>query len=368
MKNDAKFDERKTHLVSQLLDGVLSESDTVELNALLHADSVLLDSVTEQLILDSLLADEVGAESIQELVDLIAEPNTSEATSPVVRANTRQDWRLGVPETFWKPITWALATAAVVAIAFLLGRGDSSAFANASTVVRAALVAHHEKIERVYLVQVEQTAPSGSGTSIERDVQVHTQGDKFYVEMNHGERKWVWGRDSDGATWLTLGPRRAMRIDREEIGLPLQHISDMYSLELESLLGSFLRHCRLEYSEQSDVVHTITATPYHHRWQNRIKGATIEVDRETKAVRRLVIKYDHPQQGVSTTTFTLVDARSPDDTMYAPEGHLKQPFQIYSRDSKRDYRVEILTNWFGASAGRWIVTKDYEGTKSNVIE
>jgi len=43
MTKNAKIEDRKTHLVSQLLDGVLSENDTEELNELLHADHIGLE-------------------------------------------------------------------------------------------------------------------------------------------------------------------------------------------------------------------------------------------------------------------------------------------------------------------------------------
>lgn len=81
---------------------------------------------------------------------------------------------------------------------------------------------------------------------------------------------------------------------------------------------------------------------------------TIECDRETRAIRRLVVQRELPQRGDVTTTFTLVDARPADESRYRPEGHLAAPYEILSRQSNDDRRREILANWFGSDVDRWI--------------
>jgi hypothetical protein len=250
-----------------------------------------------------------------------------------------------------------LSAAALIAfVAFIVGRWESSAFAHAATIVRAAVETHAAPIERVYLVEVERSSNMPVEFSPVREVRVATQGDRFYVEMNRGQRQWFWGRDVAGAIWLTVGPRRAIVVEQDELGAPLQYISDLYTLNLETLLNNFLKHCRLDRSDVSGATHVITATP-KHRWRGGwVRRATIEVDRDTKTVRRLVIERELPQQGPSTVTFTLVDSRPADETKYRSEGHLTEPFHLFSRDSQPDNRRELLVNWFGSYAERWIKT------------
>ncbi len=126
--------------------------------------------------------------------------------------------------------------------------------------------------------------------------------------MTRGDTRWVWGLDLDGATWLTVASKWAIRIEPDEIGPSLQAVSDVYSLELESLLNNVLKNCRLTPSAGSESTHVITATP-GRQWRKRVRvrEMIIECDRETRAIRRLVVKRELPQHGSATTTFTLVE-------------------------------------------------------------
>ncbi len=340
--------ERLQYLLSQLLDGEPSDSEMAELNQLLKSDVVGRDLLIDHLLIDSLLSVEVGAEPLTALVDLVADqaPISTQGNSTTVRTAI-------LPSRFWKSLSWCAAAAVFIIAAFLVGRWDNTALASPTRVVRAALIAHHQAVERVYMVEVQRKSGNQTGIDEMRDVRVHTQGDRFYVEMNRDTRRWVWGRNLEGTFWLTLGPQRAMQIEADEAGLPLQFIGDLYGLELESLLDSFLKFCRLTYSDESESLHVITATPVR-RWQNRIQSATIEVDRETKAVRRLILNRLLPERGECTVTFTLVDSGIADESKYSVEGHVEKPSTLYNRMSQPDQRRKVLSNWNGLASEKWI--------------
>ncbi len=354
--------ERIGLLIAQLIDGQLSAEEAAELNRLVSADAEALEQVVDQLLLDSLLADELNGASLTALVDMVADGPVVEGPCETLPAcPPRAPAGFQKRMTGWKPIPriakragWVVAAAVVMLAAFLVGRWDATALADATAVVRAAMVTHAEPIERIYVVTVERSEAASPGLDSPREVRVTTQGDRFWVEMNRGERGWVWGRDADGAIWLTVGPRRALVIAQDELGAPLQYISDLYSLNLESLLQNVLKHCTLTHDGTLDAAHTITATP-RRRWHGGwLRTATIDVDRETKAVRRLVIEREIPQHGTSTVTFTLVDSRTADETKYRPEGHLTEPFRLLTRETQPDKRRELMMNWFGPNAERWI--------------
>ncbi len=357
MNHQPTPDERTRRLIAELIDGELSVTDAAELNQHLKSDPKQAEQVVDQLLLDSLLSEELGSESLTALVDLVSNDTTSGGTSQSAKSPTSV---LRFPRSkrrLWQSLGGAAVVAAIV-VAFVMGRWESTALADAATVVRAAMVTHAEPVERVYIVQTERSATGDAGFNPPRDVRVATQGDRFYVEMNQGERRWYWGLDADGAIWLTMGPRRAIVVDQDECGLPLQYISNLYTLNLESLLQNFLKHCTLSHAEGPGATHSITATP-RRRWNGGwLRKATIEVDRETKAVRRLVIERDIPQHGASTVTFTLVDSRTPDESKYRPEGHLTEPFRLLTRETQPDKRRELMTNWFGPTAERWIKTPE----------
>lgn len=347
-------DERTRRLIVEIIDGDFSATDAAELNELLRSDPRQAEQVVEQLLLDSLLSEELGSESLTALVDLVVSEPSGGAKPPVVAASTGRFRLPRGSRRLWQSLG-GLAVVVALLLSFLMGRWENNALANAATVVQAAMQTHAEPIERVYVVQTERptTGDAGLGNP-PRDVRVATQGDRFYVEMNRGERRWVWGLDAQGAIWLTLGPRRAIVVDQDECGLPLQYISHLYTLNFESLLQNCLKHCTLVNEDGPGATHSITATP-KRRWNGGwLRKATLEVDRETKAVRRLVIERDIPQHGPSTVTFTLVDSRTADETKYRPEGHLTEPFRLLTRDTQPDKRRELMTNWFGPAAERWI--------------
>jgi hypothetical protein len=256
---------------------------------------------------------------------------------------------------FMKPAAYVAATAAALWIAFVVGRMDTTAYANATTLVRAAILTHSEPIERCYVVTVEREHEDRLEFTPPRDVRLWTQGDRFWVEVDRGEHRWAWGRNVDGAVWATLGPRRAVQIEPDELGRPLQYMTDLYALELESLLQTILHRYRLECTSSTTTTHVITARPrgQRERW---IREAVIEVDKETKAVRQLVLNRQLPERGVSVLTFTLVDARASDESEYHPEGHLTEPARIVASDVSVERRRELLVARFGPAAKRWIAS------------
>jgi hypothetical protein len=338
--------ERLPQLVSHLLDGDPSEAELLDLNGLLRSEANR-EFLVDHLLLDSLLLEEVGAEPLTALVDLVSDPATATA---VASASTGQKTSLRYRSRM--PLRGAVAAAILFMAALAVGRWGNTAWASPEKVVRAALDVHQQAIERIYVVDV-QRASNRLGEETFRDVRIHTQGDRFYVEMNRNARRWVWGRDPQGNYWLTLGSRRAIQIDADEAGVPLQLIGELYGLEVESMLDSFIKYCRLTHSDDSESLHVITAVPMR-RWQRQIQSATIEVDRESKAVRRLTLNRSLPEQGECKVTFTLVDSGIPDESKYSVDGHLKEPFTVYKRDSRADQRRKALSNWNGMAAERWI--------------
>ena len=95
-----------------------------------------------------------------------------------------------------------------------------------------------------------------------------------------------------------------------------------------------------------------------------IREAVIEVDKETKVVKRLELQRSFRWRSDSRITFTLVDARTPDESRYEPTGHLDEQYRILARNLHPDKRRDVLTSWFGPNAARWIV----EPSKSEALE
>ncbi len=342
-------------LLSALLDGELSDNEVRELNELIAHSPSAQKELVDHLLLDSLLVEQVGAEALTALVDMLATDSPLITLSRESRQASRSEHRWRVPARLRKFSGWLAGIAAVVLVAILVGRWEKHALAGAEAVVRAAIEIHSEPIERVYAVTIDRAAFEDDGIGL-RHALVATQGDRFYVEMIQAERQCFWSRNRNGGMWLTLGSQRAIVVEQEEIGAPLQRISDLCALELETLLQNFLKHCRLNESDASGSSLRIEAIP-RKRWRDRrMKHAVIEIDRKTKVVRSLVIEQDRPRQGPSTVTFTLIDTRIADESKFQPEGHLVEPFELITRDTQPDMRRELAVGWFGAVARRWIKT------------
>lgn len=343
-------------LFSKWMDDELTVEEFIELQAILEQDPIARELFADHLVLDSMLSDELGQESLTALVDLIGEATS---TQPLEAMDTQRPSVIppnaNLSQRYWLRTMGGMIAAASVA-ALLFGwvfRAEQTVFAGADRIVKAAMVTHSEPIERVYVVQLERGVDPLQRTDLPRDVQVSTQGDRFWVSMN-GKRKWAWGRSPEGAVWITLGPDRAVIVGREEIGRPLQYIGDLYTLNLETMLKGFLKYCRLERTETPLGADIITATP-RPLWSGRpLKRATIEVDRESKAIRKLTLERQFVDQEPCVITFTLVESRLADDAAYGPHGHLTEPHRIYTQSSDIRDRHQMVLSWFGPVAERWM--------------
>ena len=277
-------DARQDDLVAQCIDGEPSEECLADLADVLRNSAASREALVGHLLLDTLLREELGGESLSALVDIMA-------------------------------------------------TGEQA------TTIRA------------------DAPPAADGTAefvSPRDVRVATRGDQFYVEMNRKDRHWFWGRDAAGAIWMTVGRKQAIVVEKDEQGAPLRHIGNLYALNLETLLRTFRTFCSLTQSTTSAGTHRIDVTPRSALIRGGLRHATIEVDRETKAVRRLVLEREFLEFGRSTVSFTLVETRPAVEGKYGAIGHLEEPARIVDRTTSPDGRRELLVKWFGSQANSWI--------------
>lgn len=254
---------------------------------------------------------------------------------------------------------YSKAAAVLIAVgllvaAFLAGRFDNVAYADASEVVRAAKLTHAGPIERLYVMTVQKSESSFGEFRIPNDVQVHVLGDRFWVEMNRGDRHCVWGRDESGSVWIVPASGRAMTVSPNEIGPVLNHLCDVCSLNTETLLDDVLANCQLDQVESDASFYRIHAKA-HRTSRTGIRSAVLDIDRETKAIRRLQIDRVRPTRFASTVEFTLVESKAADESKYSVAGHTQNSGEVMSRSSRIDRRRELLNNFLGVPAERWIL-------------
>jgi hypothetical protein len=261
----------------------------------------------------------------------------------------------------WFRAAWLVATAAAVLIAFAFGRWENSAFANPVRLVQAARTVHSQMLERCYLVKTKVLSSSAQSelkksnlaSWLPKNVAIWTQGNRFWVEIKNPKRQWAWGRNPEGDVWLALGENLGLQIAASEIGKPLQQICDLHSLEVDALLENLQNRWTLTKREVNDSSYIISAERKRGTY-HRLTNAVLELDRETRAVRRLTVRRLTLDGLETETEFVLVETRVPDESLYRLEGHLTEPFQVFNRDALATKRLEILKNWFGSAADSWI--------------
>jgi hypothetical protein len=258
----------------------------------------------------------------------------------------------------WAKWSLGLGTVGIAAALLLVVFLMPSAEVRAEQAIRQAEEALRLPVERCYLVEVR---PDDDGLGEEvlptRTMRVWAAEDKFRVEMTRGNFRWSWGRDTDGVVWLTSNPRRGLRIAPEEQGPGLLWMAELYGLRPETLLSQILAHCRLREDARpgSNYPRVIHAEPRATARQVWLRSATLELDAETKAVRKLTLKRANKADGGTTTvTFTLIDTRPVEHARYGLEGNLVDPFQIYDRDFQPERRREILARWVGPHVDAWL--------------
>ena len=147
--------ERFKLLVSQLIDGQLMAEEAAELNALMNGDSKAVENVVDQLMLDSLLSDELGSESLTALVDLVSEGPVDNVRSTPVRSLSRS--------TGWFSVTFA-SCALVLAAFFIRQLFIETPVSAAVTELDRIITASTETVDRTYQITVEEAIlPPGRG-------------------------------------------------------------------------------------------------------------------------------------------------------------------------------------------------------------
>ena len=144
--------ERIKLLVSQLIDGQLSTEQANELNCLARADARNLEYVVDQLLLDSLLSDELGGESLTALVDLVAD-------GPVVSGKINEKTTPGKVVTGmvgWFGVMAATACSLLLATIFLSHMFGQTAASAAVTELSRIIAVTSKPGDRTYQMAVEE--------------------------------------------------------------------------------------------------------------------------------------------------------------------------------------------------------------------
>jgi hypothetical protein len=253
------------------------------------------------------------------------------------------------------------AVAASVALWAALSWQDRKALARGETVVREARQAHQMPIDRCYLVEVRRESPAAAELTPTapqvRVTRLWTRGDRFWVESTRPDQRWAWGRDQANRFWIAFGPHTAARLEADEVPDWLNLYCDLHSLHVEQLLGDVLgrfdlaREASPPGSDASTIRVVARARVVFPRVPS-IESADLEIDAETRVIRRMVVRRSWNGQPFATVTYRLAETDALDPSAYQIEGHLTDPSEVFTRDHEPQRRKELLARWFGPRPGR----------------
>lgn len=260
------------------------------------------------------------------------------------------------PRRLRRRLAWAAAAAAAVLLAFLGGRHLGPVPASAEALVHQARAAHQLPLDRCYLVEVQRDAPLPGevvpSAPPPRVIRLWTRGDRIWVESVQPQRRWAWGRDGAGNVWMAFGGHRGLRFTRDEVPPWLALGCDVFAMRVEILLNDVLRDFDLRRTTaEVPATQVVTATLKPGHTHPNLRQARIDIDAETKVIRRLVLVRTRLGQPFATITYTLVETRSQDDSQYLLEGHLTEPFEVLTPTTDPRRCRETLDGWFDPRNG-----------------
>ena len=257
----------------------------------------------------------------------------------------------------------AASIVAVAAIGFPLFRRERPAFAMGEAVVREARQAHLQPVDRCYLVEVRRESPLAAELAPNlpqvRQTRLWTRGDRFWVESVRPDQRWAWGRDEANRFWVAFGPHAAVRFDADEVPDWLDLFCDLHSLNLERWLGDVLD--RFDLTREDASADEATSTIRIKATARSVpaigpaaRSAELEVDAETRVIRRLVVRRVWDGDPLATVTYSLVETGALDPAEYQVEGHLSDPYEVFTRDHEPQRRKELVARRFGNRPLRWL--------------
>jgi len=286
-------------------------------------------------------ADDVSAEEILARVQAARRANTG----PVPRSRHRRRWLAG------------LGAAAALLLAFLGGLLLSPSPARATSaeaLVREAKKVHALPRDRCYVVQITPE-PGGPLDRFPRFRQTRehrlwTRGDRFYLESVNPEFfKWAWGRDEQGRVWVALNGKEGYRFEPGEVRENVGFLVDLLGMKAETLLDDVLRHFDLirENAEPGAATFTVRALPRYSGAKARMRSVVLEIDAETKVLRRLELNRAVMGKPAATVTYSLIETEGKPDTAYTLEGHLPAGAPVTTGMPSDPRRARVIRTLFG---------------------
>jgi peroxiredoxin len=249
-----------------------------------------------------------------------------------------------------------LATAAGLLVAFFGGRYVEPAHASAEELLREARETHAVRPDRCYRVQVV-AEPGALLVRIPllfgaRETRLWTRGDRFWFESTDPFHTWACGRDEEGSVWLAMGHSQGVRFDADEIPDRLALTCEVLGLRVETLLRELTVRFELSRSEDvSNSCYRVQAVLRPGVEPRFLRSAELEIDSNTRELRKLVLHRIRGGHPTATVTFTLTGEGTQADAAYRLDGHIDPGAPVFTLTNKPGQRNGLMNRALGSSAG-----------------
>jgi hypothetical protein len=342
--NHESWRERLETLLAASRMNELTPTERAELNDILRAHEDARQEASRWLLDEAALAECLRRSQIESLVR-----EEAQSLVPAHEPGARRGW----------PRRWvSLAAAAcfVVVAALVSVFMLTSASASPAAILRHALKVHSAALDRCYRVggnfDSSQRVQAGLPAAGPRETLLWTRGDRFWNEARAGGQTVAWGRDEQGRAWFALSPEAGAFFDADEVPERFAQISELRSLQVESLLRSLLADFDLRREPDAaggPVVHAELKPGHEHP---RYRAALLVIDGSSGVLRQVDVQLVRPGRSPLPVSFTLVETGFQDDASYTLAGHLSEQAVIYDRHSAPGKRRTALAEFVRLLRGR----------------
>lgn len=253
-------------------------------------------------------------------------------------STVRRGWRTRLA---WVSGAAVTAVAAGIALVVLFGdhrpTGDLVAKESPEELIRQAQVTHAAPADRCYAVAAEWDPNAAALVRVgplARRAKLWTRGDQFWVEATAPDGHAVaWGQNKDGTIWIAPNRRFGLVYDPTEVAEPILRYCDLMSLRVVTTLGEVLEQYDLFRrdsglpGEPVRIDATLRQLPRNPT--PRFRRVELELDPDTKVIRKAVLTRQINGEPVGTLTFTLVDTAAQPDRAYEVRGHLDDDGRVF---------------------------------------
>jgi hypothetical protein len=220
--------------------------------------------------------------------------------------------------------------------------------AAAEQLVEEAKAAHAVPADRHYELVTEWDAPilrKLQIPAVAKRFKVWTRGEQFWVEAQAEGQPFIMGQDAGGRIWFALSRKRGLVYEPTEIGEPLARLCELVSLRAVQTLGDVLEQFTMYRKDKGRPGELIrieaTIRPSFLNRNPRFREIAIDLDPETKLIRRAAFKRQVNGEPAAGLAFTLLGVGDQPADAYDVRGHLDADADVWDRKDRMDRRSKF---------------------------